>query len=576
MATIHKQIINSTLGDGASVAELLRRQATFLSDTELPTELRSRGLELFNTALFTDTPATSQARRSVVTVLRHTIEAIEALYIGSDRQQAAVREADKSQGSAMGGIEDEPVPDEQKFSSAHKPTKQRKELGISKSPRVQAALEARRKRRDLTHAPRMSATTGVLKALNRPRRTATSGPAKRINAISEGIEKTSNATNMPSPPTFTNRTTRSKGIGSKPNSTPEKPSLIVKLHIPSPSLLTIITTTTMKQEKPVRRSKRVKVKSEGFVTSDIEGNGSIFVSNNEDDIEMLDAPHTATKLTTRSSTRARTPSAKSLASSTPSTSQSRSNTSWETTSSSTTSSPSIPAAPTTHRNDKRLDKRSSTSPSTGPTTPQLSPPTITTPKPHNRATKPSIAPTTQHTYTSPPFPKLPAPRRAPFYLGATIALSNILEDHALYPDETLLETIKGLEDDLPTFERDDWEHRTVVKGGMWVCGMVREAGGLGLKGGGEKGEEVKKGKGKGKRKRKRIESGDEEVDVVEIVQRLEEWVEREWERTRPAEKVVVVLAEEDGDDGESEDDCGSGSRYRTPEVEDFERRKRKS
>ncbi|EAT84067.2 hypothetical protein SNOG_08899 [Parastagonospora nodorum SN15] len=535
MATIHKQIINSTLGDGASVAELLRRQATFLSDTELPTELRSRGLELFNTALFTDTPATSQARRSVVTVLRHTIEAIEALYIGSDRQQAAVREADKSQGSAMGGIEDEPVPDEQKFSSAHKPTKQRKELGISKSPRVQAALEARRKRRDLTHAPRMSATTGVLKALNRPRRTATSGPAKRINAISEGIEKTSNATNMPSPvsaligdvcsspsahankaqPTFTNRTTRSKGIGSKPNSTPEKPSLIVKLHIPSPSLLTIITTTTMKQEKPVRRSKRVKVKSEGFVTNKTH---DTIKHSGQDPISQITRQQHSFNLSV--------------------------------------------ALQYIMGNHFVLDN-------------------ILTvhPRRSNDAQKrqePSIAPTTQHTYTSPPFPKLPAPRRAPFYLGATIALSNILEDHALYPDETLLETIKGLEDDLPTFERDDWEHRTVVKGGMWVCGMVREAGGLGLKGGGEKGEEVKKGKGKGKRKRKRIESGDEEVDVVEIVQRLEEWVEREWERTRPAEKVVVVLAEEDGDDGESEDDCGSGSRYRTPEVEDFERRKRKS
>ena len=146
------------------------------------------------------------------------------------------------------------------------------------------------------------------------------------------------------------------------------------------------------------------------------------------------------------------------------------------------------------------------------------------------------------------------------------------EDHILYPTESLLEIIQGLEDDVPTFERDDWEHRTVVKGGMWVCGVVRGRAGLGGKGeGGEEEEEDAKGKGKGKRKRG--EEGDQEVDVLEMVRALEDWVQREWERIKPAEKVVV-LVQRDAD--ESEDDCGCGSRYRTPEVEDFERRKRKS
>lgn len=123
----------------------------------------------------------------------------------------------------------------------------------------------------------------------------------------------------------------------------------------------------------------------------------------------------------------------------------------------------------------------------------------------------------------------------------------------------------------------------MVKGGMWVCGIVRGRAGLSGKGEGDGGGEVGNvdevdGKvgdmaTKGKGKRKRVEKSNVEVDVDEIVKTLEEWVEKEWERIKPAEKVVVLI-ERDGD--ESEDDCGCGSRHRTPEVEDFERRKRKS
>jgi hypothetical protein len=156
----------------------------------------------------------------------------------------------------------------------------------------------------------------------------------------------------------------------------------------------------------------------------------------------------------------------------------------------------------------------------------------------------------------PPFPKLPPPRRSPFHLGATIALSNILEDHVLYPNETLLELIEDLEHNQPTFERYDWEHRTVLRGGAWVCDVLREGAGFGRRGEAE--AENEHGKSK--------VMSDEEADLVVLVKNLEKWVAQEWERVRPVEKVVA-----NGEHEESEDDCGCGSR--TPEVEDIERKK---
>jgi hypothetical protein len=48
---INQKVINGTLGDNASVAELSKRQSSFAGESELPAALRSRGLGFFTTAL---------------------------------------------------------------------------------------------------------------------------------------------------------------------------------------------------------------------------------------------------------------------------------------------------------------------------------------------------------------------------------------------------------------------------------------------------------------------------------------------------------------------------------------------
>jgi hypothetical protein len=79
------QILTSTLSTDSSVAELLRRQATFLEDDTLPVALKERGDAIFHHALFTETPNAIHAGGSVVEVLRRTIIAVGGLYLGEKR-----------------------------------------------------------------------------------------------------------------------------------------------------------------------------------------------------------------------------------------------------------------------------------------------------------------------------------------------------------------------------------------------------------------------------------------------------------------------------------------------------------
>jgi hypothetical protein len=79
------QILTSTLSTDPSVAELLRRQATFLEDDTLPADLKERGAANFHHALFTETPNAIRAGDKVVEVLRRTIIAVGSLYLGMER-----------------------------------------------------------------------------------------------------------------------------------------------------------------------------------------------------------------------------------------------------------------------------------------------------------------------------------------------------------------------------------------------------------------------------------------------------------------------------------------------------------
>ena len=82
--------------------------------------------------------------------------------------------------------------------------------------------------------------------------------------------------------------------------------------------------------------------------------------------------------------------------------------------------------------------------------------------------------------------------------------------------------------------------KTRLRGGGWVYDVLREV----YK------EEVGNGKGK-----KEVN-----IDVKELVESLETWVESEWKRVKGKgsgkEKIVVGDSEEDGDSGEMDDDGG--------------------
>jgi hypothetical protein len=79
------QLLTSTLSNDSSVAELLRRQTTFLEDTTLPAPLQARGAAIFHHALFTETPNAIHAGEPVVEILRKTIVGVGELYLENER-----------------------------------------------------------------------------------------------------------------------------------------------------------------------------------------------------------------------------------------------------------------------------------------------------------------------------------------------------------------------------------------------------------------------------------------------------------------------------------------------------------
>jgi hypothetical protein len=106
------QLLTSTLSNDSSVAELLRRQATFLEDTTLPAALQARGAAIFHHALFTETPNAIHTGESVVGILRKTIVSVGELYLENERGPVVKSERDDGVGVEVAAKEGNGVHDE--------------------------------------------------------------------------------------------------------------------------------------------------------------------------------------------------------------------------------------------------------------------------------------------------------------------------------------------------------------------------------------------------------------------------------------------------------------------------------
>jgi hypothetical protein len=74
----------------------------------------------------------------------------------------------------------------------------------------------------------------------------------------------------------------------------------------------------------------------------------------------------------------------------------------------------------------------------------------------------------------PPFPRVPVNLIGDFKSGALMALENIREDHQESPTSTLLELVKILEEEQPTFEYNENDRRVVtLKGAVYVYEILK-------------------------------------------------------------------------------------------------------
>jgi hypothetical protein len=201
MTDIHTAIVNNTLSDDASVAELFKRQGQFTNDRSLGEDLQQQGKAIFDTALFKGTPAAMQAGQPVVAVLRSAIEAIGALYLeqeqrdvinatGSGHEYRTTKVYD--QASHVGShASSSPA------SAEHRTPEKDLDLG-----RNSVGMGTRQKRPHATHAPqaRMSAAAGVVKALKRTSTShaSTSRPPSSFT-LSNATTKTTLSEPLPSP-----------------------------------------------------------------------------------------------------------------------------------------------------------------------------------------------------------------------------------------------------------------------------------------------------------------------------------------------------------------------------------------
>jgi hypothetical protein len=205
MADIHTAIVNNTLSDDASVAELFKRQGQFTNDRSLSEDLQQQGKAIFDTALFKGTPAAMQVGTPVVAVLRSAIEAIGALYL--EQEQRDVINATGS-GHEHRPKEVDDATSSTALDSASSPTgdKHQTPEDYSEFDKIPAAMGMRQKRPRATHAPqgRMSAAAGVVKALKR----TSASHASTSKPPSSFTQSDTNTNTKPSEPTQSSRQTR--------------------------------------------------------------------------------------------------------------------------------------------------------------------------------------------------------------------------------------------------------------------------------------------------------------------------------------------------------------------------------
>jgi hypothetical protein len=173
MSDINAAILDNTLGDGASVAELSRRQSHFAADRDVAEDLRLQGQRIFNTALFTATSATMEAGQPVRSILRHTIESIDALYSQNGQREASLTRTDDASAVSwhpqVVDLDNEathvtlPAPQEPTSNNEHA------ENGTSSPGRVNAAIETQKNPPlETDDKPgHMPTAAGVVKALKR-------------------------------------------------------------------------------------------------------------------------------------------------------------------------------------------------------------------------------------------------------------------------------------------------------------------------------------------------------------------------------------------------------------------------
>ncbi|KAF2249344.1 hypothetical protein BU26DRAFT_564999 [Trematosphaeria pertusa] len=159
---------------------------------------------------------------------------------------------------------------------------------------------------------------------------------------------------------------------------------------------------------------------------------------------------------------------------------------------------SFPASIIIPRNRKKTPPKPKPKPTTQPPDSDVAMLSPTHPAVSEASWETTSTSTTAHLSSLPPFPPFPPlqPRElTSFYKGLLTALENILEDAVSHPSHSLLDLVKNLDEEKPTV--DDWERRTVLKGGEYVYEALRcvcededEDDGRGDVGGGGGGEGV--------------------------------------------------------------------------------------
>ncbi|KAH7069144.1 hypothetical protein BKA63DRAFT_556467 [Paraphoma chrysanthemicola] len=600
MSDIEQKIRDGTLDDDASMAELWQRYNFFVNDAEAPARVKAQGLAIFRAALFTDAPAASQVSERAVVLLKRTLEAIGGLYLAEERRKTSSVAVDQT-GSAV-----DPVQPQTRIRSSSPAAALSRSTDIIVLTRdddnnhSDEGIERRERRRMRDRARRAtdkSARHSVLHGLdgNATHSTISTEVAQSIEHTSASLHATlvAKADDMGStavPPDIKPRQKRKYQRRFAPKTEEFVTSDVddvnededgdndVEMH--DASILhdrhswkamrplgkkssegeyEFTADEDLEPEEPfLRRKRRIQktrksarkpaMKSAEYTPAPVSARASI-VHIQKQQILQRHARITPPPRTLMRRLHAQKHTHLS-------------NATWP-----VPSKPSrqprqqgpgaqYPIPPTLHHHLRLYSAHANPSAQTN---------TRNTAHLHTPAAKhllhrhhlhhrrlithhtpsPSF-PLQVHSNSHPSPPILPPLKRHAFSLGATIALSNILEDHRLNPTDSLSELVVELEDNRPTVE--DWERKTRLRGAEWVYWACRM--GWGLRGEGDDGSD-RKGGGGGKDGGEGGKKDDKDVrgeDIVILVKALEAYFETECDQLGWAREGK----DEGGSDGSSD------------------------